>query len=557
MLLQTDSTSPELKVRKIMGRTYLNQSRLEEALEVYVSILRDYPEDLDSLLVLGNLYLAGGDPRTACVVYRRALLLDSGNQTIRRQLELAESEESQLRAEAVPTDPTAIRRLLQRLTGQASAIEDGDIEKAAILLSTILRSAHPAEEVANHLDEIDELLPALIELNVRQAEADGKRELANGLRALQENIRLQISAPENRTLKTPGVRPSTPAPVQAPRFSGSVLLLLPDPAHPTRRMELVRSGLSGLGCKVTVAAEFSPRTPSRPDVTIVSNPQVNPKLLESMAALSVAGAPILVDLDSDFEHLPVSHPDYATQGLGTPARARAYTAALLLANQITVNSQMLADSLRMAGHEAAFLPDGWSKQNLLWEKTTTPHTTVNIGWIGTDGQLEDLMLVRRAALRILREYTQTQMVVIGDLQAYRLFDNLPDNRRMYLPMVSDDEFPYLLGQIDILMVPLRNQPYYLSSSDLTLIQAGVKGIPWVASSMPAFKSWQAGGLIADSPEEWHLYLRQLVLDPAARRNLGEAGRVAARRREMGALANLWLEKIEQVLPQSTERGTLL
>ena len=64
-------------------------------------------------------------------------------------------------------------------------------------------------------------------------------------------------------------------------------------------------------------------------------------------------------------------------------------------------------------------------------------------------------------------------------------------------------------------------------------------------------------MIADSPEEWHLYLRQLVLDSVARRNLGEAGRMAANRREIGALAHLWLEKIEQILPSSSEHGANL
>lgn len=539
-----DIANPELKVRKIMGRTYLNQSRLEEALEVYAGILRDYPDDIDSLVVLGNLYLAGGDPQTASAVYRRALELDGTNVTIRRQLELAEAEETQLRPEAVPTDPTAIRRLLQRLTGKTSAIEEADLQKAAALLETILHSSQPAEQVAKYLDEIDELLPALIELNIRQAEADGNPELANGLHALQENILLQMG-PRARQAGEPAGRAGKDAPPA--RFSGSVLLLLPDPSHLSPRMEQMRAALSSQGCQVTVAASFAPNSSTRPDIAIVSNPHVNPKLLEGMASLSVGGAPVLVDLDADFEHMPISHPDYPTKGLGIPVRARAYTAALLLANQITVNSQMMADSLRMAGHDASYIPDGWSRQNLLWEKSSSPRRTINIGWIGHQGQLEDLMLVRRAALRILREYTQTQIVVIGDLQAYRMFDSLPDSRRIYLPMITEEEFPYLLGQIDVLLVPMRNQPFYHSLSDLPLVQAGVKGIPWIASPIPSFKAWQAGGLIADNPEEWHLYLRQLVLDPATRKNLSEAGQAAARKRESGVVGQMWLEKIEQVL----------
>lgn len=548
----TISTNPELKVRKIMGRTYLNQSKLEEALEVYAGILRDFPDDLDALIVLGNLYLAAGDSRTACSVYRRALEIDPQNVAVSRQLELAESEEGGGLAEKVPTDPAAIRRLLQRLTGKTGSISDADLHQAAELLELILHSPNPAEQVAIHLEEIDDLLPALLELNIRQAEADGRPDLADGLRALQDNIHLQMQ---------PAAAAAIP-PAAAPRerFHGSVLLLLPDPAHPSERIRLLQEGLAGAGCAVTLSGEFTiqaVRDGELPHVAVASNPHIQPRMLESLAALTAANVPVLVDLDTDFEHMPVTHPDYSTAGLGSPARARAYTAALLLANAVTVNSAMLAESLRQAGHNVYFMPDGWSNQNLLWTRTPQARSSIHIGWIGGSGawlggagQIEDLMLVRRTVLRILREFPHTQLVVIGDLQAYRLFDSLAETRRMYLPMVPAEEFPYLLGQLDILIVPLRNQPYASSLSDLPLVQAGVKGIPWVASPITAFKNWQAGGLVADTPEEWHLYLRQLVLDAETRAGLGQAGQQAALKREASNLSQGWVDLFEQLLQPS-------
>ena len=59
------TVSSALKVRKIIGRTYLNDNRLEEALDVFSGILRDYPQDVESLVILGNLYLASGDGKSA------------------------------------------------------------------------------------------------------------------------------------------------------------------------------------------------------------------------------------------------------------------------------------------------------------------------------------------------------------------------------------------------------------------------------------------------------------------------------------------------------------
>jgi glycosyltransferase involved in cell wall biosynthesis len=118
---------------------------------------------------------------------------------------------------------------------------------------------------------------------------------------------------------------------------------------------------------------------------------------------------------------------------------------------------------------------------------------------------------------------------------------------MYLPLVDHDEFPYLLSQVDILIVPLRHSHYNLSLPDTALVEAGAKGIPWVASPIPSFRRWEAGGIISESLNEWHLNLRHLVMDEELRNTLGRAGKSAAKTREMGQLGRLWLEVITQVI----------
>jgi glycosyltransferase involved in cell wall biosynthesis len=189
------------------------------------------------------------------------------------------------------------------------------------------------------------------------------------------------------------------------------------------------------------------------------------------------------------------------------------------------------------------IPDGWNRQNKLWGKNVAPRGTISLGWVGSSGELDDLMLIRRFIVRILREFTNTRIVVIGDPQAYRLFDGMPETRRKYIPFVAHDEFPYLLSQLDVLMVPLRNLPQNNSISDTLLMEAGAKGIPWIASPMPAFRDWASGGIIPDTIEDWHLNLRHLVMDAELRGKLGQDGREAARTREMEYVGRSWLEVI--------------
>jgi hypothetical protein len=83
------------------------------------------------------------------------------------------------------------------------------------------------------------------------------------------------------------------------------------------------------------------------------------------------------------------------------------------------------------------------------------------------------------------------------------------------------------------------------------MEAGVKGIPWIASSIPSFRSWSSGGIISESPDEWHLNLRHLVMDTDLRNKLGRAGKHAAQTREMDHLVGPWLEMINQAVALTT------
>ncbi len=538
---------PELKVRKILGKTYLNENRLADALDVFSKILMDYPDDIETLHILGNFYLASGDGKTAKKIYAHALQLDPQNKALQRQVNLADEMGDTGLEEPVPTDLPAVVRLLQRLTGKTQTISEADITRAADLLEKIINSETPAELVATHLDEIDELLPALIELNIRQAYADGRPELAESLRSLQINIDCQLIAKEEgaSTADANNDLPNI-------HFNGNILFLLPDLEHKSSRIALLKSTLESLGCSLSEKRDYVASRDSKPDVVITSNPHVNPAVLESLSTLSTAGVPIILDLDTDFEKQPISHPEYNTKGLGTRARSNAFTSAISLARAITVPSEANADSLRNLVENVCVIPDGWSDQNKLWRKDPPMRNTINIGWMGVNGQLEDLVLIRRFIIRIIREFPNTRVVVMGNPQAYRLFENLPDNRRMYLPAVAHEEFPYQLSQVDLLLVPLRGTPYNLSLPDTLLVEAGAKGIPWVASSIPSFHRWRSGGVISESLDEWHLNMRHLIMDEELRRRLGQEGRSAAQAREMKQMGKLWLEMINQIAHQSAD-----
>jgi glycosyltransferase involved in cell wall biosynthesis len=436
---------------------------------------------------------------------------------------------------------------LQAIGNIQHPVNETDIEKAADLLIDIIQSPSPAEVVAERLKEVDQLLPALIELNIRQAQFEGRKDLAQGLAALKENIDLQLSHAEDlmEDSGSDALSIQSAHPVELPKFSGKVLLLLPDVQRPSARMLLARDSLAALGCEVTVASRFDDFQPGRFDVALISNPHIRPAVLTEMAACTAIKIPIIVDIDANYENLPLDHLEYDLKGLGSLESAKAYTASLLLAQSITVPNSFMAVHFRQGGYSVQIVPDGWSNENILWKKRPPRRDTINLGWLSTSGQLEDLLPIRRIIIRTMREFQNTQLIITGNYQIDQLFKNLPDNRRILIPEMSLEDYPYLLGQMDILMVPMRNIPYNLGVSDQILVEAGVKGIPWVASPMPAFTEWKIGGILADTPEEWHTSLRSLVMDAELRMELGQVGEVYAHERESNDIGPMWFDVLHQ------------
>jgi len=556
----------ELAARKAEGRDLLNNCKVKEALQVYSDILKEFPDDVEILLILGDLYLTAGDETTALKLYASALKYDAGNLDIIQRVQLAAPEFSAkgltppenvttLKNNHPTNEPpnVAINSVLQNLIGSQNTINEGDIERAARLMHSIINHQSPAQEVAEHLEEIDSLLPALIELNIRQARDDGRPDLAEGLTNLQTNINLQLNArktsfeeTQSQTTLTGILDIGQPVFEKTPHFSGKVLILTSDCQEISSRMTLVKEALIEQSCQVSVSSGGLLQG-EKPDIVIASNPHTSPLLLESIAGFSAMQTPVILDLDVNFEELPDNHPLYQVAGLGNPVVARSYMAAMLLANLITVPTPIMAESFHAAGYPVKVLPDGWLNKNSLWKKTASPRSSINIGWVNTCGLKEDIAQIRRIIIRVIHEFPQTQLVIIGDSKAYQLFDNLPESRKLFLPAVALEDYPFLFSQIDLLLVPLRNIPFNRAQSDIALVEAGAKSIPWVASPIPAFKEWKAGGLLADSVDEWHTCLRHLVMDPDFRVSLGQAGAKKASERELNPISHQWISTIDHLL----------
>ncbi len=542
----------ELEARKALGKARLQENRIEDALRIYASILKDYPQDIDSCLFIGDCYLAEGDNETALLMYNQALSIDANHPTIQARLRLAKGAANQ--AERLGSQDGAIQsqevaRLLQRLAGRSTPVSEAEVQRAARLLEEMIHQPQPARAVAAHLNEIDELLPALLEVNIRQARADGRPDVAQALEALRDNILLQLNVLP-AAIGASGDLASGAA-INSETAEPRVLFLTGQPGvAPSLRQADPAHALGELGFNAELA-EYMPHDKlMNYHCVIFRSPHRDARLLEALAFCSAVKVPIILDLDRDYEHMPIEHAEYSVAGLGALERSKAYTTALLLADRVSVPSEALGASLRSRGYSVQVIPDGWSEQNPLWLKPSPARRTLQIGWMGGSGQVEDVMSIRRVLIRLCREFPQVRLAIAGDPQVYQLFDNIPDASRLFLPAVAGEDYPYLFSQMDILVAPLCNNPFNQALPDRWLMETGVRGIPWVASPIPAFLAWRDGGLIANSLDEWHSNLRQLIMDNHLRESLGKMGQQKAQEREASVLAKYWADLIASVLPKT-------
>jgi glycosyltransferase involved in cell wall biosynthesis len=557
MTLTVDTLqSTDLQAMKEQGRALMNAGQVEAAMQVYLRILKEQPSDVEAHLFLGDCYLNNGYIEAAQLLYHQALERAPGNLEAKRKIQIVESMKSQLKSSldkigdlsgfsnsTVPTNPTEVAGILQEITSQDSPISEDEVMLAAKLLDEIIHSPFPARIVADRLEVIDDLLPALLELNIRQARTDGRDDLVEGLQNLLRNINLQRGVNDSDKQKHPQAPGKKQIPVEdlRIRFVGS------DHDKTNRRLLLLKQGLKETGCKITTSEKKQDIPMDQFDVIIAHNPHCETWMMETLAEAHGAKIPVILSVDNDLEQMPVNHPEYESIGLGTSFQSKAYAAALLLADIICVPSESLANNFSSVGYPTQVIPDCWPDDDDLWKKPAPRHSMINLGWVGSPGQVEDVFSIRRMIVRVMREFPHVCIVIGGDPDVYRLFDTLPETRRIFLPSINPEDYPYLLRQIDIMLAPFRNTPYNRSKSDHLLVEAGALGIPWIGSPITAHVNWASGGLIANTSDEWHTYLRQLIMDNELRATIGNAGLVKSATRKMSIVIPQWLEMIQSIL----------
>ncbi len=296
--------------------------------------------------------------------------------------------------------------------------------------------------------------------------------------------------------------------------------------------------LQGFKCAVTVQDNpFLLRYVERFSVFIFHRVMVTPSVRKMIEDIKVQHKTIIFETDDlvyDAEYL--KHMDMMRNmnafekmqyqgGVGAEILADPYVSVC------TTTTTYLADKLRDRGKKVFIVPNRLTKEDVHMASQITPHyslphsDTVAIGYFsGTKSHDKDFAVAAPALRDILEKYPQTRLLLAGPLESGSILASFTD-RIEAIPYVPREEHFKNVARVDINIAPLEiGNPFCESKSELKFFEAGIVGVPTVASATQTFRDAIADGVdgcLASTGEEWYDRISRLVENENFRKNMGE------------------------------------
>ena len=277
----------------------------------------------------------------------------------------------------------------------------------------------------------------------------------------------------------------------------------------------------------------------RADVIVLHRVPCDPYVDQIIDSVHARGGLMLVDTDDlifDTQAFQwIDSPDFSD-----PVRAalyqenmRRHRRTMEKSDAVLASTHFLAERARGLGkpclvHRNAFSMELSALSQAAYEKRRADGKGVVIGYAsGTLTHNQDFALVRPALIQILERFPQAELWLLGAIDGGVEWGGA-ESRVRRIPLVPWRKLPDLLAQLDINLAPLvMDNPFSQSKSEIKFMEAGLVGVPTIASPTAAFRhAIRPGenGLLAADENEWKDNLANLVADPLRRQALGEAAR---------------------------------
>lgn len=228
-----------------------------------------------------------------------------------------------------------------------------------------------------------------------------------------------------------------------------------------------------------------------------------------------------------------------------------YKAVLNSSSCVTVSTPYLRDRIKQFVHCPIVILENTVDVGRfsVYEHTDTDIPTV--GWVGSTNHRSSDLEILAGVINPLYESGEIKLQHSGAHEGAPPVAEkwlLPLEAVSTLPACDPEDYPSLL-HMDIGIAPLRDTPFNHAKSDIKLLEYSSAGIPWIGSSLSAYKglkdTWGLGR-VARKPLEWQRHIRALK-DPNARATEGKLLREAVWQRDIGVGATRLIQFLESLV----------
>lgn len=227
-----------------------------------------------------------------------------------------------------------------------------------------------------------------------------------------------------------------------------------------------------------------------------------------------------------------------------------------IADMITTSSKVLGNKLKEFNDNVVVLPNYMDLER--WKKEPLPNTskTIRIGWVGSLTHKKDIELVVEPLKRIMDEFPQVRLVLMGDLRLKEYFPGYPVECMLGVPF---EPYPAKLNglRLDIGLAPLVKNEFNICKSNIKWQEYAISKTAGIFSpTVYQHKGFEPKyGLVAYDEEGWYRTIRNLIIHPDLRKDIAENSyRLVTQKFNLKTHAHKWAEAYLS-LTQTPTRGT--
>jgi hypothetical protein len=256
-----------------------------------------------------------------------------------------------------------------------------------------------------------------------------------------------------------------------------------------------------------------------------------PAVIEKLKAANV---PYVLDIDDDYR-LPEWH--ILAHQAKSERHAEKILQALHYAKAITTTHEYLSGTLK---HEAsqpnAFeIPNAINPKEEQYQVKKRTFDIVKFGWSGSITHFEDVMLMHDGLLSLYNQEQYNFQVIYGgyskdDEMAKAIAGVLSckgkasESQFATYPSVSINDYAKFYDEIDVSLIPLRDNRFNKLKSNLKLIESGFKKKAVIVSNVHPYEPMLKHGkncLIVKHKNDWYKNMVKLIENPNMIEDLSE------------------------------------